>query len=167
MGDRGQRVKVTVDGVRKEVTVTRAGAGFMVTIDGRRHEVTDVSIAAGTIAFLIDRSSHVAHVSRGRNGLDISMGGRTYAHTRDEVDTDRPSGAGGDGRLEAPMPGSIVAVNVAVGDAVAIGQPLVVLESMKMHNEIVAPRAGTVKRLNCKVGEQVAYGQMLVEIGAE
>jgi acetyl/propionyl-CoA carboxylase alpha subunit len=160
-------MKIALDGVQKEVSVERTAAGFAVTIDGRRHEVTDVSISAGTIAFLIDRGSHVAHVSRGRNGLDISIGGRTYAHTRDEVDTDRPGHAGGDGRVEAPMPGAIVAVNVSPGDTVAAGQPVVVLESMKMHNELVAPVGGTVRHVNCKVGEQVAYGQVLVEIGAQ
>lgn len=160
-------MKIVLDGVRKDIGIVRITGGFDVTIDGRRHTVTEVNVAAGTIAFLIDHASHVAHVSKGRNGLDISIGGRTYAHTRDEVDTDRPAGAGGDGRVEAPMPGSIVAVKVAVGDSVAAGQPLVVLESMKMHNELVAPVSGRVKRVNCKAGEQVAYGQALVEIGAE
>lgn len=160
-------MKITLDGVRKEVGIARTAGGFVVTIDDRSHTVTDVNVAAGTIAFLIDHGSHVAHVSRGRNGLDISIGGRTYAHSRDDVDSDRPAGAGGDGRLDAPMPGAIVAVNVVAGDAVTAGQPLVVLESMKMHNELLAPVAGRVTRVNCKAGEQVAYGQTLVEIGVE
>ena len=159
-------MKIVLGGVRKEIGVVRTAAGFVVTIDGRRHTVTEVNVAAGTIAFLIDHASHVAHVSKGRNGLDISIGGRAYAHSRDEVDSDRPAGAGGDGRLEAPMPGSIVAVNVAAGDSVVAGQPLVVLESMKMHNELLAPVAGRVRRVHCRAGEQVAYGQALVEIGA-
>lgn len=160
-------MKITLDGVTKDVGIQRTADGFAVTIDERRHQVTGVSLAGGTMAFLIDSASHVAHVSRGRNGLDISIGGRTYAHSRDEVDSDRPVAAQGEGRLEAPMPGSIVAVNVAAGDAVAAGDPLVVLESMKMHNELLAPVSGTVKRVNCKAGEQVAYGQVLVEIGAK
>jgi biotin carboxyl carrier protein len=160
-------MRITVDGVGKEVTVTRADDGFVVTIDGRRHQLTDVDVSAGRIAFLVVNRSYVAHISRGANGSDISLGGRTYTHTREDVDADQPAGVAGNGRLDAPMPGSIVAVNVAVGDAVTAGQPLVVLESMKMHNEIASPVAGVVKKLNCKVGEQVAYGQMLVEIGAE
>jgi biotin carboxyl carrier protein len=159
-------VKITLDGVRKDVAIVRTAGGFAVTIDDRRHTVTDVSVSAGTIAFLIDHASHVAHVSRGRNGLDLSIGGRTYAHTRDEVDSDRPAGTAGDGRLEAPMPGSIVAVNVSAGDAVVAGQPLVVLESMKMHNELLAPVGGKIRKVHCKVGQQVAYGQTLIEIGA-
>jgi len=160
-------MKVTLDGVSKELGVQRTADGFVVTIDDRRHVITDVSLAGGTLAFIIDKASYVAHVSRGHNGLDISIGGRTYEHTRDEVDTDRPVAGHGEGRVEAPMPGSIVAVNVAVGDAVKPGEPVVVLESMKMHNELVAPVAGKVRRVNCKAGEQVAYGQVLVEIGVD
>jgi biotin carboxyl carrier protein len=60
-----------------------------------------------------------------------------------------------------------MAVNVAVGESVKSGQPLVVLESMKMHNEIVSPIGGTVQSLSCREGEQVSFGQVLVEITAE
>lgn len=162
-------MKITLDGVVREVAVERTKDGFVVTVGDHRHEVTDVSGAGGTLAFLIARHSHVAHMTPGRNGIEISIGGRTYLQARDEVDADSPAVAagGGDGRVEAPMPGAIVAVNVAAGDAVKVGQPLVVLESMKMHNELVSPVNGTVKRVHCKVGEQVAYGQILAEIGAE
>jgi biotin carboxyl carrier protein len=65
------------------------------------------------------------------------------------------------------MPGSIIAVNVAEGDHVRSGQALVVLESMKMHNEITAPHDGVVRKVNCRVGEQVGFGHVLVEIGPE
>jgi len=158
-------MKITLDGVRKDVGVERTADGFLVTVEDRRLKVSDVSTTGGTPVFLIDHASHAAHVSRGRKGLDISISGRTYAHTRDEVDSDRPVAAHGDGRVEAPMPGSIVAVNVAVGDKVKAGDAVAVLESMKMHNELLAPVTGTVKHINCRKGEQVAYGQVLVEIG--
>ena len=62
------------------------------------------------------------------------------------------------------MPGSIVAVNAKVGDTVAVGDSLVVLESMKMQNEITAPVAGEVKSVSCSPGDQVAFGAVLVEI---
>ena len=72
-----------------------------------------------------------------------------------------------DGRIEAPMPGSIIALHVKPGDPVKSGQPVVVLESMKMHNELVAPVDGVVRSLQCKVGDQVGFGQVLAEIGME
>jgi biotin carboxyl carrier protein len=56
---------------------------------------------------------------------------------------------------------------VSQGDHVRSGQPLVVLESMKMHNEIVSPLDGVVRKVNCRVGEQVGFGHVLMEIGSE
>jgi biotin carboxyl carrier protein len=52
-------------------------------------------------------------------------------------------------------------------ERVKSGQPAVVLESMRMHNEIEAPVDGVVRRINCKVGDQVGFGHVLAEIGAE
>lgn len=161
---------LSIDGVSREVTVERDGDGYVISVDGRAYPVGDIGVAAGTLAFLVDHQSHVAHVSPGPGGTMISIGGRTHTLAREGVDADRPSGAGahgGDGRLEAPMPGSIVAVNVAAGDRVSVGQPLVVLESMKMHNEITSPMDGVVRRIGCEVGEQVGFGQVLVEIGVD
>ena len=160
---------IILDGVRREVTIERVKHGFVVVVDGRRHVVSDVSTTAGTLAFLVDRTSHVAHVSNGAGGARISIGGRNYAVTRPDLDADRPATAarGGSGRLDAPMPGSIVAVHVSAGDRVRAGQPVVVLESMKMHNEIAAPIDGVVKHVGCKPGDQVAFGHVLAEIVVE
>lgn len=160
---------IVIDGVRREVVVARNGNGFVVTVDGRPHEVSEMARVEDGIVFLMDRSSHSMRVSSGRGGIELSTGGRTYLQQRDAVDADRPAGAGhrGDGRLESPMPGTIIAVNVAEGDAVRAGQPLVVLESMKMHNEIASPVDGVVRKINCRLGEQVGFGHVLVEIGSE
>ncbi len=162
-------MKLVLDGVAREVTIDREGNGFVVTVDGRRYPVSEVSVSTGTLAFLVNRRSHVAHVSNGGAGSLISIDGLTHRLTRDDVDADRPAGSAGagDGRLEAPMPGSIIAVHVAPGERVRAGQPVVVLESMKMHNEIVTPIDGVVRKINCKVGEQVPFGFILAEIGAE
>lgn len=65
-------------------------------------------------------------------------------------------------KVESPMPGSIFKIEVAVGDAVAEGQNLVILEAMKMENEIVAPRAGTVKQILVSQGTAVNTGDVLV-----
>lgn len=160
--------KIVLDGEAREVSVERSPDGFVVVVDGRRHVVGDVHATAGTLAFLVDRASHFAHASNGPAGAIVSLGGRNYHWMRDEVDTDRPGGAAaGSGRVEAPMPGTIVAVHVAAGDTVTEGQTIVVLESMKMHNEIAAPVGGVVKHVGCRAGEQVGFGHLLVEIGTE
>ncbi|HEY3722299.1 MAG TPA: biotin carboxylase N-terminal domain-containing protein [Acidimicrobiia bacterium] len=74
------------------------------------------------------------------------------------------SGSGGDGTVNAPMQGTIVKVLVHVGDAVEVGQGLLVLEAMKMENHISAERAGTVAEIRVSAGETVGTGAVLVII---
>lgn len=95
-------------------------------------------------------------------------GGRNY-HIADDDKSEYSGlghGASSDGRLEAPMPGTIVAVHVAEGDPVTPGQALIVLESMKMQNEIASPVGGTVRTINCRPGEQVGFGDVLAVVDA-
>ena len=72
--------------------------------------------------------------------------------------------AGGSGNVEVPMQGTIVKVLVAVGDAVEAGQAVVVLEAMKMENQIAAEKAGTVKEIKVKAGDTVGAGDVVVVI---
>jgi len=69
-----------------------------------------------------------------------------------------------DGRIKAPIPGQITQVLVKVGEQVASGQPILILEAMKMENEIRAPRPGRVKLLNAAPGRRVALNELLAEI---
>ena len=73
--------------------------------------------------------------------------------------------AGGENAVKAPMPGTILKVNVQNGQAVKEGDVLVVLEAMKMENEILAPKAGTVTQVLVAKGSTVDTGAPLVEIG--
>lgn len=75
---------------------------------------------------------------------------------------DIPTGADA---MKAPMPGTITKVLVNVGDTVAENQPLIILEAMKMENEIVAGRAGTVQSIHVNPGQTVNPGDALVVIG--
>ena len=72
--------------------------------------------------------------------------------------------ASGDARVKAPIPGLVTRVLVERGDQVQAGQPLIMLEAMKMENEILAPRSGKVVELNAKVGKIVTLGELLVEL---
>jgi biotin carboxyl carrier protein len=69
-----------------------------------------------------------------------------------------------DGRIKAPIPGQIKVVLVAEGDRVETGQPLFILEAMKMENEIHAPKAGVISQVAVKPGQDVARHEVLAEI---
>jgi acetyl-CoA/propionyl-CoA carboxylase biotin carboxyl carrier protein len=74
------------------------------------------------------------------------------------------AGGGGSGEVSAPMQGTIVKVNVAVGATVKVGDPIVVLEAMKMENQITAEKAGTVAKVNVAAGDTVGAGDVLAVI---
>lgn len=76
----------------------------------------------------------------------------------------KASGSTGSVKVEAPMPGNVLKVNVKVGDTVAEGQAVVVLEAMKMENDIAAPAAGTVASINVSVGDTVDTGAVLITL---
>ncbi len=75
-----------------------------------------------------------------------------------------PAGKGGGEPLKAPMPGVILEINVKLGDSVARGQQVAVLDAMKMHNMVGAPRAGVIAEICVEPGQAVAHGQAIVRI---
>ena len=75
-----------------------------------------------------------------------------------------PAGAQGSIQISAPMPGTVVKVNVTTGAAVKKGDTLCVLEAMKMENEIKAPENGTVASVNVQSGASVSSGQVLITL---
>jgi len=162
--------KIDLDGIARDVVIERSGGSLTVVVDGRRHTVSNVIRLGGSFSFLIGNNSHLAFASANEQGVQLSLNGRTYARAQTGVDTDSPAASASgssDGRVQAPMPGGIIALHVREGEHVTAGQPLVVLESMKMHNEITSPASGVVRRVNIKVGEQVSFGHVLVEVGAD
>jgi biotin carboxyl carrier protein len=81
-----------------------------------------------------------------------------------DTETSLPRPVAGDGRVKAPIPGRIARVCVAAGDEVELGDPLLVLEAMKMENEIRAPLSGRVKALKVAPGQRVALHELLAEV---
>lgn len=100
-------------------------------------------------------------------GAVLVNGVRVEAESLDPRDwsaADAHAAASGPARIASPMPGKIVRVLVGEGDAVAEGQGIVVVEAMKMQNEMQAPRAGTVRSLRASPGATVASGEVLATI---
>ena len=109
-----------------------------------------------------DGIAHAAVVARSGANWWVHVDGRTHVLTR--AARVRVPAAESSGVLTAPMTGTVVAVQVKEGQAVAAGDPILVLSAMKMQVEIKAPRAGHVTGLTVKAGQQVEGGQVLATI---
>jgi acetyl-CoA/propionyl-CoA carboxylase biotin carboxyl carrier protein len=110
-------------------------------------------------------------VAVARDMAHLDVGGRSVAfRLAPPPDVDRAARAavahhaGGPAEVEAPMPGSVLAIHVAVGAAVEAGDPMVTLEAMKMEHVVVAPITGTVAELRVRRADQVARGQPLAVV---
>ncbi|MBV9356371.1 MAG: hypothetical protein JO023_12685, partial [Chloroflexi bacterium] len=155
-----------------EVTFEPDSAGPRVTVAGATHQVTwlgDDGQAVGQAHV----DGQLATVRELLGERQVHWLGRTYRLERappPSVETaGRRAGRGMDasGVLTAPMPGRVLSVSVAVGDVVAAGRTLAVLEAMKMEHTIEAPHAGVVKRVHVAEQQQVARGEPLVELEGE
>ena len=122
----------------------------------------------GVYSILWEGRSYEARVEQGLDGLVVAIDGHRYEiQVRDPRQWDRRAAAGrAEGRqnLVAPMPGKVVRLLVAPGDAVQAGQGLVVVEAMKMQNEMKAVKAGRVATVPVREGDTVRAGDILASI---
>lgn len=149
--------------------VTLDGADYLVTLaDG---VVKRVSIAyPSDVGFVgaIDGGVETHFVAyRTDAGLTVLLDGVSYDIGYQDPQRMQATDTGGGARLTAPMPGKIVAVHVEVGANVKKGQPLVILEAMKMEHTISAPKDGVIGAIRAKAGEQVKEGLELVSYAAD
>jgi biotin carboxyl carrier protein len=176
--------EVEIAGRVRHVTVTRTGDAFAVTVDGHPRMVDAVRIDAHTLSLLVDSGggSWPENVSVTRAGYEVTIaGGAADGQLAVHVGAvpiaaalngrrrwgrkDDGRGAGsGPQRLVAPMPGKVVRVLVELGDAVRTRQPIVVVEAMKMENELRASREGTVAEIHAREGMSVDAGALLIVI---
>ncbi|MFQ5347879.1 MAG: acetyl-CoA carboxylase biotin carboxyl carrier protein subunit, partial [Rhodothalassiaceae bacterium] len=118
----------------------------------------------GRLRAEIDGHILSATVLSGAEEVLVIEGGRTTRLRRLSSRFDPEEDAAGPGSVSAPMPGKVLDLFVAEGDAVERGTPLLVLEAMKMEHMITAPRDGRIRRLGVSAGAQVDDGAFLVEI---
>jgi biotin carboxyl carrier protein len=155
----------------ERVSIERDGGRYRVRVDERAYDVEARSLGSFVKSLLVDgRSYEVAVFRHGASSWSVSHRGRpTVVELVDPLahlaEATRGEGARtGRHVVAAYMPGRVVAVSVAVGDAVEAGAPLVVLEAMKMQNEIQAERAAVVRRVHVAPGQAVEGGDPLVEL---
>jgi biotin carboxyl carrier protein len=143
-----------------------------ISIDGKTYEVDFVSVSGQPVYSLIaDGKSHEAYVRESDEGWQVLLRGRLYpVKVEDEREKRLRAAAGGgvaetgEFHLKAPMPGLVVAIPVEEGQQVQKGQVLLILESMKMQNELKSPRDGTVNRIKVRAGESVEQKQPLLSV---
>jgi biotin carboxyl carrier protein len=135
---------VEIDGATLHVTMQQLDGSDQVVwaiVEGRPYDV------------VVDRRLRWVRSPYGQHRLDVRDTAVVAARA--------PSG---DGRVKAPIPGAITRVLVSQGDYVEAGQPLLVLEAMKMENEIRAPRSGTLSQISASVGKNVVLHEVMAEI---
>jgi biotin carboxyl carrier protein len=169
----GKKVRVELEGTLGE----GVGAGTMeCTVDGRAVTVDVRLLESGVMSLLVIHTHAEGHThAQGRqyrcvlDGDGVVIGGRRYGFEVDDprsLQGRRGAGAGTEGPrpVKAPMPGRVVRVLVEAGGEVEEGQGVVVIEAMKMQNELKSPKAGRVARVGVAVGDTVGSGDVLVVV---
>lgn len=143
-----------------------------VILDGQPVEIDFQSVHGQPVySLLIEGRSYEAYVNESDDLWQVLLLGDLYtAHVEDEREkrlraaAGVTAGAGGEFHLKAPMPGLVVSIPVKEGQAVEKGDVLVILESMKMQNELRSPKEGTVARIKVKVGDSVEGKATLLSV---
>lgn len=164
-------VDVEVAARTRTVRIARGRDGYHVEVDARRHAVDAVRAGSDTWSLLIGgRSYDVGVVERAAGELTVHVNGRTVPVTivsplrrRRRAGPAADTGTGPHA-IAAPMPGRVVKVLVKAGDPVAARQGLVVVEAMKMENELRALRPGTVREVRVTEGMSVEANAVLVVV---
>ncbi|HEY0190326.1 MAG TPA: biotin/lipoyl-containing protein [Kofleriaceae bacterium] len=143
---------------------------FRISIDGAEHEVDARPLRPGTWSLVIAGRSYVVDLDKRRTGIAASTGDSEAVLQVEDALRKRLASAAGvrvqatGESLRAPIAGKVVKVLVAVGDVVAAGTPVIVLEAMKMENELAAERGGTVSAIHKAAGQAINTGDLLVEL---
>jgi biotin carboxyl carrier protein len=143
------------------------------TVNGDDYDVDFQQLSEGGILSLLLNNQSLEAIVEERDGAwEVLIRGELYSvQVQDERAYRLAKARGvvaemtGEAAIKSPMPGLIVAVPVAAGQAVSKGDQIVILESMKMENELRAPRDGVVKRLHVEPGQSVEKNQLLATIG--
>jgi biotin carboxyl carrier protein len=157
---------VEVDGDVRRLELERGGAGYVVRTEGRAIAAELCELMPGVLSLLIDGRSHRCVLVPSADQRMIAIRGQEYrvgvTDPRSLRERRKRSGVG-NGKLliKASIPGRVARVLVAAGDEVTAHQAILVIEAMKMQNELKAARDGRVAEVRVAAGETVAAGQVL------
>ena len=166
-------VWLEVEGKKRRVELAsgfEAGGAVECRVDGRLVEMEVKVLQVGVMSVVVaGRQYRCVLDGDAVAGFSVVVDGRRYGLGVEDprsLPGRRGAGAGTEGprAVKAPMPGRVVRVLVAVGDVVAESQGVVVIEAMKMQNELRSPKAGRVVRVAAGVGDTVGSGDVLVVV---
>ncbi|MGH6737809.1 MAG: biotin/lipoyl-containing protein, partial [Bradyrhizobium sp.] len=161
-------MRIEIDGIVQQFEITREReGGILVSRDGgeQRFEIEELS----SDSIRLRAGGVMERVKFYRDGDRLYLQHRGFTHAVRDLTLAAPEAVatnGGDGKVRAAMNGRVVAVLVKPGERVAVGQPVMTLEAMKMQHVHAAGIAGTVSAIDVVEGEQVAMGKIVVEIEA-
>lgn len=169
------KLNVTINNRQHQVELQADNPLLVASLDGAKRELTlhtpsHVNYTSRDRTYLVTMANQVYECAvsmTSKGAMEISIGGEVFtAHVSDPralpTGGSASGAASGRARITAPMPGKIVRVLVEQGAEVAAGDGLLVVEAMKMQNEIKAPKSGMVVELHVEQGTTVAAGDVLV-----
>jgi len=157
---------VIIDGKNYRLELERADAGWRCRLDGREVRVDAVLARPDVLSVLIEGKAYEIKRERTATDLHLWVGGVRYAaEMRDPRSLRSRKGVAGDDtgprKLIAPMPGKVIRILLQERAKVEAGQGILVMEAMKMQNEIKSPRKGTIQRILAAEGANVNAGDVL------
>ncbi|MCS7236233.1 MAG: biotin/lipoyl-containing protein [Armatimonadota bacterium] len=151
---------------RGAVEVHTAGDEYVIRAGAREVRVRLVELDTGRVHATVDGRRLVLFCARQGEAVQLHFAGRVYTFRQARDEPQAPV-VSAEGDVRAPMPGVVTRVLVQPGDQVHPGQPLYVLEAMKVETVVRAPRAARVRRVLAAAGEQVEGGATVVELEVE
>lgn len=162
---------VLMDGKKRrlEIDLSPADKTVQAKLDGQATGVDAVMLAPGLLSILVNGRSYRLVLDTRPMERAVLLAGRRHVYELEDhralhARGRRSAGADGPQSVRAPMPGRVVRVLAQVGDTVAAKQGIVVIEAMKMQNELHAPKAGRVTQINVAAGATVASGDVLAVV---
>ncbi len=141
---------------------------FKFTIQGNSYDVEILDFEDNTAEIDVNGTVYKVEVQQEIKKVKTPKLVRTKIEpspSGDIAKTNKPSEKKGGGLIKAPLPGTIVEVKIKPGDKVKVGDKLLIMEAMKMENNINSDREGTIEGVKVKAGDSVLEGDLLVEIG--
>jgi biotin carboxyl carrier protein len=147
------------------VRIERIGDHYAITIGDKTYAVAVDRLSSAELTFNPDGRPRSAHIASDKQNIYVAFNAEVYTLPRpDTTKAKRRATSASENSLSASMPGQVVRILVNEGDQVARGQPLILLEAMKMEIRIIAPHDGQIVRVLCSTGQIVERGQALLEL---